>query len=158
MSVITAQLPSHSLLHAYGTPDDFLDCYACKSTLDVDTATQIGLAFPAWARALLWLRNVIVAPLGLATTQPQEESINHFPIDQRNENEIILGFDDSHLDFRISILKYQNMAYGATWVHTNNWLGKAYLSVIMPFHVLIMRNAMRQIERRSSKKAGQSIP
>lgn len=154
MSVIATKLPASSLLHVYVAQGDFLDCFACKSSLNVDEAAKVGLKFPFWAGALLALRNMLVAPLGLATTAPKGEAIGHFLIDQRNETEVILGYDDSHLDFRISIMRHEDFAYGATWVHTKNWLGKAYLATIMPFHVLIMRNAMRQVAMHSAKSLG----
>ena len=150
MSVLTATLPQESLLHGYIKDRDFLDCYSCSSSLDVDAAAKAAMTFPGWVRFLLALRNIIVAPLGLSTTLHQGEVIGHFPIDKRNKNEIVLGFDDNHLDFRIAILKHEDRVYGATWVHTNNWLGKAYLRTIMPFHVLIMRNAMQNVVRQTN--------
>ena len=105
------------------------------------------MALPSWAKGLLRLRNIMVAPLGLKNDFPEGEKIGPFPIDQRNQNEVILGLDDSHLNFRISILTTGTEAYCATWVHRNNWLGRIYLAAIMPFHVLIVRNAVSQIWR-----------
>ena len=96
-------LPQHSLLHSYIQQGDFLDCYKCPTTLPVDDAAQRAMAFPSWAKGLLRLRNILVAPLGLKNDFPEGEKIGPFPIDQRNENEVILGLDDSHLNFRISI-------------------------------------------------------
>lgn len=145
------QLPQHSLLHDYVQQGDFLDCYACTTDLSVDQAAARAMAFPRWAKGLLRLRNILVAPLGLRNKFPEGKKIGPFPIDQRTESEIILGLDDSHLNFRISILKHGSEAYCATWVHRNNWLGRAYLAVIMPFHVLIVRNAVSQIWRPDSK-------
>jgi len=142
-----AVLPPHSLLHSYIQQGDFLDCYKCPTFLPVDDAAQRAMAFPSWAKGLLRLRNIIVAPLGLKNDVPEGEKIGPFPIDQRNENEVILGLDDSHLNFRISILTTGTEAYCATWVHRNNWLGRIYLAAIMPFHVLIVRNAVSQIWR-----------
>lgn len=142
-----AVLPPHSLLHSYIQQGDFLDCYKCPTILPVDDAAQRAMTFPSWAKGLLRLRNIIVAPLGLKNDFPEGEKIGPFPIDQRNENEVILGLDDSHLNFRISILTTGTEAYCATWVHRNNWLGRIYLAAIMPFHVLIVRNAVSQIWR-----------
>ncbi len=141
------ELPSNSLLHSYIQPGDFLDCYTCPTALPVDAAAARAMAFPFWASWLLRLRNILVAPLGLTNDVPKGEKIGPFPIDQRNEQEIILGLDDSHLNFRISILTTGTEAYCATWVHRNNWLGRIYLAAIMPFHILIVRNAVSQIWR-----------
>jgi Protein of unknown function (DUF2867) len=140
-------LPAQSLLHGYLEPGDFVDCYRCKSQLDVDTAAARAMAFPGWADWLLRVRNVVVKPFGLSAALPKGNTIGHFPIDQRNETEVILGFDDSHLNFRISVLVDGTHAYASTWVHRNNALGRAYLAVIMPFHILIMRNAIGQVAR-----------
>ncbi len=140
-------LPQQALLHSYVQQGDFLDCYACATTLSVDEAAKRAMAFPLWASWLLRLRNILVAPLGLTREFPKGDKIGPFPIVQRSANEIILGFDDSHLNFRISVLTDGTTAYCATWVHTNNRLGRVYLAAIMPFHVLIVRNAVSQIWR-----------
>ncbi|PCJ10525.1 MAG: hypothetical protein COB16_00480 [Rhodobacteraceae bacterium] len=148
---VKTELPRHSLLHSYIQEGDFVDCYKCATTLSVDTAAARAMAFPFWAGWLLRLRNILVAPLGLTKEVPEGDKIGPFPIDQRNEQEIILGFDDSHLNFRISILTTGTEAYCATWVRRNNWLGRIYLAAIMPFHILIVRNAVSQIWRPDSK-------
>jgi len=140
-------LPQHSLLHSYIQQGDFLDCYKCATEVSVDAAAQRAMRFPPWASWLLRLRNILVAPLGLTNEFPKGDKIGPFPIDQRNDHEIILGLDDSHLNFRISILTTGTEAYCATWVHRNNWLGHLYLAAIMPFHILIVRNAVGQIWR-----------
>ncbi|NRB19030.1 MAG: DUF2867 domain-containing protein [Rhodobacteraceae bacterium] len=146
------ELPKQSLLHSYVQKGDFLDCYKCATALPVDDAAQRAMAFPSWAKGLLSLRNILVAPLGLTSDFPEGDKIGPFPIDQRGDSEIILGFDDSHLNFRISILTTGREAYCATWVQCNNRLGRLYLAVIMPFHVLIIRNAVSQIWRPDTKR------
>lgn len=146
------ELPVQSLLHNYVQQGDFLDCYKCPTVLAVDDAAQRAMAFPSWAKGLLRLRNILVTPLGLKNDFPEGAKIGPFPIDQRSETEVILGLDDSHLNFRISILTTGTEAYCATWVHRNNWLGRIYLAVIMPFHVLIVRNAVSQIWRPDTKR------
>ena len=143
--VIEASLPPQSMLHAIKQPDDFLDCYRCETTVDVDQAANRAMDFPMWVTWLMKIRNIAVTPFGLRTDLGQGETIGFFPIVERNENEIILGFDDKHLDFRISILTDGSHAYGATWVRRHNRLGRMYLAMIMPFHVLIMRNAIGRI-------------
>jgi hypothetical protein len=150
--ITKCELPVQSLLHSYVTPGDFVDCYRCESQMDIDAAAANAMAFPGWVNWLLRLRNVVVKPLGLSGAQPKGDTIGHFPVDRRNETEVILGFDDSHLNFRISVLVDGTHAYAATWVHRNNALGRAYLAVIMPFHIVIMRNAIGQVA--SASQAG----
>ncbi|MGR8948333.1 MAG: DUF2867 domain-containing protein [Gammaproteobacteria bacterium] len=33
----------------------------------------------------------------------------------------------------------------ATWVHTHNIGGDVYLQVIMPFHIIFVRNAVKRV-------------
>ncbi len=138
-------LPAESLLHDYVRPGDFLDGLACDSRLDVDTAVTRAMAIPGWVGGLLRLRDMAVRPFGLRPASPADDAATPFPIDRRNRDEVILGFDDTRLNFRISILCTGTRAHSATWVHCNNRLGHAYLAMIKPFHILIMRNAMRQV-------------
>ena len=134
-------LPTESLLHHYAQPSDYLDCYSCASTLDVNRAAERAMAFPGWVMLLLGLRNMLVAPFGLLGG-PKGEGLGIFPLDRRSENELIFGFNDRHLDFRVSVLVDGQRAYGATWVRTHNHAGRAYLAAILPFHIAIMRQAV----------------
>ncbi|MGH1356832.1 MAG: DUF2867 domain-containing protein [Thalassovita sp.] len=143
--VTSSILPANAHLWTHVTDTDFLDCYRCRSDLDVDTAMQSALQMPRWARALLSLRNRLVAPFGLKTGTSKDTTL--FPITHRSESEINLGIDDTHLNFRIGLLQHQGHIYMATWVHRNNLLGRIYLAVVMPFHILISRNALRQVAR-----------
>lgn len=144
---IKSVLPSQSLLQAYLQTGDFLDCYHCKTTIDVGQAAKQAMDFPAWVRGLMWLRNLIVAPFGLKTDLDEAQTIGVFPVIDRNDNEVIMGFDDKHLDFRISIMTDGQHAYGATWVRRHNWFGRLYLALIMPFHIVIMRGAIGRIKQ-----------
>ncbi|MEP4037359.1 MULTISPECIES: DUF2867 domain-containing protein [unclassified Pseudophaeobacter] len=143
--VATASLPKSSLLFQQPAglrPDDFMDCYAKPSTRSVDEAAARAFTFPAWVSALMRLRNLLVAPFGLNTKITNPNRVGIFPLVTRSETELILGIDDSHLDFRISVLRQEGMLYFATWVRTKNRFGRLYLRLIMPFHILIVRNAL----------------
>lgn len=144
--VTKTELPENSLLQGYLQQGDFLDCYCCTSDLDVNEVAARALKFPSWVEKLMALRNLVVAPLGLKTELSLENAetdmLGPFPVVTRTENEIILGLDDKHLDFRLSFMTDGTHAYGATWVRRNNWLGRIYLAVIMPFHILIVRQAI----------------
>ncbi len=139
-------LPARSQLHSFVAKSDFLDCYAAPSVLPVRDAAEIALAFPAWARALLRVRNLMVAPLGLAVDGPESaDKLGLLPIASETDNELIAGFDDKHLNFRISVLTDAGMVYLATWVHPHNIGGHLYLAGVMPFHVAIVRDALRRV-------------
>jgi hypothetical protein len=143
--VVKTPLPKSSHLWPMVQTGDFIDGYAVPSDLSPKEAATIGLSMPKWADALLALRNRLVKPLGLKTETSNTGPSAIFPIHFENDAEIILGTDDTHLNFRISILREAGKIHMATWVHRNNTLGRAYLAIVMPFHILIVRDAMRRI-------------
>lgn len=143
--VLKNPLPKSSHLWPMVQSGDFIDGYAVTSTLPPQEAAAIGLSMPAWANTLLSLRNTIVKPLGLKTDTSDAGPDAIFPVTYESDAEIILGTDDRHLNFRISILRAAGKIHMATWVHRNNRLGRAYLAIVMPFHILIVRDAMRRI-------------
>ena len=62
---------------------------------------------------------------------------------------LVAGFDDHHLDFRV-VVDVAASGEGqevtaTTLVRTNNWLGRAYLAIILPFHRLVVRSLLRQV-------------
>jgi hypothetical protein len=143
--VTACDLPRSSLLFQQPAglrPDDFMDCYAKPSSRSVDQAAARAFTFPAWVSALMRLRNLLVTPFGLNTDITNPNRVGIFPLVTRSETELILGLDDSHLDFRISVLRQEDMLYFATWVRTKNRFGRLYLRLIMPFHIQIVRNAL----------------
>ena len=93
------RLPTKSRLHALATDNDFLDYYAVHSERSPRSAAAIIFNFPLWTRALLKMRNAIVAPFGLTTTEDvaAKDKIGLFPIDSETVDELVLGFNDKHL-------------------------------------------------------------
>lgn len=144
-SIKRCPLPDHALIHQRKAPTDFLDGYAVPSTLSPQDAAEIAFDMPRWAKALLYLRNILVAPLGLKTGTTTQDAI--FPIEHDTADELILGTNDTHLNFRITLLRASGHIHMGTWVRCNNCLGRTYLALVMPFHALITRNAMRRIAR-----------
>jgi len=104
------------------------------------------MQIPNWASLLMRLRNAVVVPLGLKSESdagPVAPTV--FPITLETEDEVLFGFDDRHLNFRIAMLRDKDRIFMSTWVHPHNFLGRVYLALVMPFHVLIVRNAMRRL-------------
>lgn len=144
--VRSTNLPQTSLLHERVAATDFLDCYCVPSSLPAKSVAEIALQFPGWVELLMQLRNLLVTPLGLATDVPiSKQNIGPFPIESETENELIVGFDDKHLNFRISILSQDGLVYLATWVHPHNIGGHLYLAAVMPFHIVIVRDALKRV-------------
>ncbi len=140
------ELPPGSLLQERILPGDFVDCYAVDSNLSPRAAAEIVTAFPGWARGLLALRNLLVAPFGLSTEGPAAvDNVGIFPVEIATEQELIAGFNDKHLEFRVAVLALDQQIHLATWVHPHNLWGRVYLGTIMPFHVAIVRNALKRV-------------
>ena len=116
-------------------------------------ATKMFARPPRWVDALLNLRNLIVAPLGLKTSGDGEPAsggvIGLFPILSETPERLVAGFDDSHLDFRVVVDVVSagsgQQVTATTLVLTHNPLGRVYLAVILPFHRLIARSMLRQL-------------
>lgn len=149
--VQTTHLDPNSALHDRIAPGDFVDCYSVDSPLPPREAAEIIAEFPGWVRALVALRGAMVAPFGLQAKGPEaRDKIGEFPVEQETAEEVIAGFNDRHLDFRISVFARDGKVSLATWVRRHNLLGRIYLAAIMPFHVAIARNALSRVASTSA--------
>jgi hypothetical protein len=118
-----------------------------------EACVRMVLHPPRWIDALLRLRNLLVSPFELKTSGEGASApgglIGLFPVVSETPERLVAGFNDYHLDFRI-VVDVENAAEGrqvtsTTLVRTHNFLGRAYLTLIMPFHKLIVCSMMRQI-------------
>jgi len=140
------KLPELSQLQQRVKADDFIDCYCVESSLTPRKATEVITSMPAWAEMLFRIRGFLVSPFGLSNDGPAaEDKIGAFPVESESEYELIAGFDDKHLDFRVGVISEAGCVFLATWVHTHNIFGKLYLRAIMPFHILVVRNALKRV-------------
>ncbi|MET1414530.1 DUF2867 domain-containing protein [Roseibium sp. HPY-6] len=156
---VSDTLPNESVLHTYYSPRDYLDVFSVSlegrpDLQEVDIrvlADHMLMADIGWMNALLSLRDKVVKPLGLKTTddlaleqsdtpvgerQPGDR-IGFFRIFRVSDNEIILGEDDWHQDFRLSLFRRQGdrpRVYASTCCKRHNLFGHAYLALILPFH------------------------
>jgi len=131
----------------------FADAYAVlvdDRKLDARGAAEKMFARnPCWLEGLLRLRNILVSPFGLKTSGENEPSnggmIGLFPVLSETSDRLIAGFDDRHLDFRVVVDVEQGQQVTATTVvKTHNLLGRVYLTVVLPFHRLIVRNMLQR--------------
>jgi hypothetical protein len=112
---------------------------------------------PRWIEALIRLRNLLVAPLGLKTSgeteKPRRETIGLFPILTETQDRLVAGFNDKHLDFRLVVdvatagpdSASSQQVTATTLVKTHNLFGRIYLAIILPFHRLIVPAMLRKI-------------
>ncbi len=146
--VTKIDLPSGSLLESYIEQGDFLDCYAVTADVPPRRAAEEIVQFPGWARMLVALRNAMTAPFGLSADGPAApDKLGPFPVEAESKEEIIAGFDDRHLNFRVSVISRSGRVSLATWVRPHNLAGRLYLAVIMPFHIAIARDAVGRVAR-----------
>lgn len=133
------------LSHAHGVPTRRL--------------TELALTpAPAWLNFLLQLRDTLVSPFGVKTTgairdtAARERRIDYFPITDESPDEVVVGEDDRHLNFRASFFRSEAQGYvdmyATTVVHCNNLLGRAYLFAITPFHKLVVRCALARLKHK----------
>jgi len=154
--VTATDLPETSQLHDRVAAGDFLDCFCVASDLPPRRAAEIIVDFPGWARVLLLVRRVLTAPFGLSNDGPAaSDKLGPFPVEVETDRELIAGFDDRHLDFRVSVVSLAGRVYLATWVHPHNLGGRLYLRAILPFHVLVARDALARVGAQSAAAARQ---
>jgi hypothetical protein len=119
----------------------FADAYKVPAIHRVDAIEATRMAFaqgPRWVRGLMGMRNRLGLLVGL---RPAPSS--GFPVVRQSPDQVVLGFDDKHLDFRIVVEVAGGFAIVTTVVRWHNGWGRAYLAAIMPFHRAI---AARLIE------------
>ena len=126
---------------------------AADAAKGIDNLARSALSDPApWIRLLLGLRDALVAGFRVKTTQEvrraaiadHAERIDFFRILARSDRELILGEDDRHLDFRLSLLLRArpdgsgDELVATTVVRCHNALGRMYLALIAQFHRLVV--------------------
>jgi hypothetical protein len=138
----------------------FVDAYRVAvggKSLDArQAAIRMMARTPGWVDALLRLRNLMVAPFGLKTSGEGSPApggiIGLFPVVSETPERLVAGFNDSHLDFRVVVdvapAGDGQEVTSTTLVLTHNRLGRAYLTVILPFHRAIARSLLRQVAER----------
>jgi hypothetical protein len=156
--------PSQSgIIHAYKSVH-LADAFAIRlpsgASRDPDVLARFIFSHqPSWVGALMRVRDMIVACFGLKTGKHLATMANDakagrvgiFKIYSTNETEIVLGEDDRHLDFRVSVLCVrrpgpENISWltVSTVVHCHNLLGRAYILVIAPFHRMVVKAGLRR--------------
>jgi Protein of unknown function (DUF2867) len=176
MKINKSTLPQHSLLA--NTPCDYSDSFegilTSKNQIhSIDLGKSFFSSAPKWVDYLFELRNKIVSLIGLKTSVKSKnrqeqlsefnclpgERLGLFKVFERNTDEVILGEDDKHLNFRISLFLESNSLRPneykitiTTTVLLHNKFGKLYFAIIRPFHQMIVPEMLKGIIKNLSAK------
>jgi hypothetical protein len=140
------------------------DAFAIRLPLGASSDPEVLARFifshqPSWIRRLTSVRDVIVSCFGLKTARhlatvendAQAERVGIFKIYSTNETEIVVGEDDKHLDFRVSVMcsggrapEINRQLTVSTVVHCHNLLGRAYILAIAPFHRIVVKASLQR--------------
>lgn len=166
MKLQETTIPENSVLYANRAHYHYSDSYEVRIKDVNNLLTLIGAANtfikpgPKWINSLLKLRDLLVAMVGLKTTKDGETKANCqfepneraglFSVFSKTEHELILGEDDKHLNFRVSIYfetEPNNTDTKKITVTTiviyNNWFGRFYFFFVKPFHQLIIQTSLK---------------
>jgi hypothetical protein len=153
--------PESGIAKAYASMN-LADAYSIELPAGASTDPEVLARFifdhqPPWIGYLMTARDALVAGLGLKTAkrlaslgaQSGAGRLGIFKIYSKSATEVILGEDDKHLDFRLSILCSGPSSPGAnrhlilsTVVHCHNRLGRLYILLIAPFHRWVVRSSL----------------
>ena len=160
-TVRSVALPAGAAIANLYQGSNLADAYAtglpAHAVGDAESLARYMFSLPSpGVSALMGLRDTLVSAFGLKTARQLKtggsKRIGIFKIYASSADEVVMGEDDKHLDFRISVL----CAPGpdgvrkitvATVVHCHNRLGRAYIALIAPFHKMIVRGTLRRAAR-----------
>ena len=157
--VIPCELPPNSCLSGHFDQIYYQDAYQVRLRRPDQSISEIYNGVfghsPVWVNRLMKIRNQLVAPLGLKVDlNPRLGSASDqikvgnqlgiFQVFYIDDREIILGEDNRHLDFHISLLKdNQGRLTISTQVQTHNRLGRVYMQLVRPFHCYLVHYVIR---------------
>ena len=141
-------IPSTSLiLNGFGKVH-YYDAYQIEkqTELSAEEISKDIMKLPRWVVLLLKLRNSIGGFVGLKTTDKKIGEGDFFTLIEKNENEIVAGETDKHLDFRTSVMKdtAESTITLITIVHFNNVWGRIYFFPVKPLHKILIRTLLKK--------------
>ncbi|WP_339652072.1 DUF2867 domain-containing protein [Halopseudomonas pelagia] len=173
--VVEVDPPSAASVAPWYAVADLVDAFAIHLPPD-STADPLRLASfvfatqPGWVAKLMCVRDTLVRPFGIKTatklrTEQRTSGAQHigiFRVFDCDESEVVLGEDDRHLDFRVSVLHQSQMKSDGAWdarlivttvVRCHNWLGRLYITAIRYFHRRVVIASLQHAARRGWPEA-----
>lgn len=166
---VKASLPVNSRAESLALGAYFHDAWKIQAALPeldpLDQFLRVVSATPKWVDSLMILRNHVVGLFGLKNLGTLSgvdsskssleyklgERVGIFTLIEKNEQEVILGDDDKHLNVVVSIHKEVEVSSGntlvtvTTVVNIKNWLGRLYMVPVAPAHHVIARTMTKVI-------------
>ena len=162
MKISQIDIPTSSLINKSLPVNHYADCFSCefrsKETVLLESIARSFLNYnPGWVKCLVVLRNILVKPFNLQTgteksaiiTISKGSKASIFKVLEMNDDELLLYYEDKHLDACFSImlnrLHHQNEITASTTVYFHNNLGRIYFFFIKPFHILIIKSMLIRV-------------
>ena len=152
------ELPEGTLISQHLSSVDYFDSYMVSTGIEdsIEKITEIILYLPHWVKLALRIRYyLIVKPFGLTTgrfddiSESSDTNFKAVPIIKKNENEIVMGSNDKHLYYRISVMKKHvdsmTNIYLNTIVQFNNIWGRIYFLPVRLGHKLVVRSLLKKL-------------
>ncbi len=166
-SVASVALPVESEVSRVYQSTNLADAYSISLPEGTSANPELLARFifsqrAPWITGLMKVRDALVTGFGLKTStqlaslgvDDRAKRVGIFKIYRTTEHEIVLGEDDKHLDFRLSVLCSAQPALAgerrlvvSTVVHCHNRLGRIYIFFIAPFHRVVIRSSLRRAAR-----------
>jgi uncharacterized protein DUF2867 len=146
-----AAAPARTPLIAGALPRvDWTDAYAVAalSGAPLDPQVWADAIFrdpPRWVVAAFGLRELLVGLVGI-----DRGGSGAFDTLARTEDEVLLGTDSNHLDFRASVRREPERVVLTTVVQLHNRRGRVYSALVRPVHPIVVRAMVNRAARRLS--------
>ena len=98
---------------------------------------------PGWVAALMALRQALVGLVGI-----ERGDRSAFDTLRATDDEVLLGTDAGHLDFRASVLRAEERVVLSTVVRLRNRRGRLYWGVVRHVHPIVVRAMLGRAARR----------
>jgi hypothetical protein len=160
--------PAASAIRDWYEGANLLDSYAVQlppqAPDDARVLARLALEQPPVAfRFLMSIRDAVMSAVGVKTSADMRaqadgrDRIDFFPVIANSAEEVVLGEDDRHLDFRTAMTlvheQDRRLLVSTTSVRCHNRLGRLYLAMILPFHTAIVRRGLARLGRQLNRSS-----
>jgi len=139
--VLSPRLAAHA--EGFIVADAWNTRIAAGETTDPARWAQAVLAASPLFSVLAFVKEFCLRPLGLAPSQRCRQSFVGFVVIDRGPGEIVLLYNDKHLDFLVGFVTTADRITCTTLVKADDGLGRLIWQLSHPFHPHMIRAAIR---------------